>query len=154
MSEALVMTERDVRDLVASGRVRGIHDILRHIRDLDFTKVRLLLVAIERTQQATKLEDKVREAMNVLKIGAELTTTTTDDNIVKVVDTLLDTSMLAIVVKVIRMSSPELCNPVDVTLSTADIDRVTAAGIPWSLIMLFTPLVAELIRQLAGEREE
>jgi hypothetical protein len=144
-----VMTAADVRDFVAAGRARGIIDLIRELRELDFAKLRLLLAAIEQVQQAPVLEDKIKAAMTVLKIGAELTETTVDNNLVTAIDRLMTDSMIGIIAKLIRMYAPHVLTANEtIVFSVADRDAVTAQGVPWELILQLLPMLIELFQQL------
>lgn len=152
MADSIQLTVADVQGMVASGRFRGLLDLLRQLGSLDFAKLRLLLAAIEKVQVATTPQEKIRAILTVLKIGAELTATPVDDTLVDVIDKLMTDAMIDVLLKVIRLFAPDLLpRGTVVNFSAVDVDVVTAQGIPWDLIMQLVPLILAILRQLWPE---
>lgn len=153
-------------------RVRGLMDWLNMLRGLDFDGMRNLLTALQDLKAAVTPAEKVEAALRVLRVAAQLTPSTGDDNLVAWLDKLATPEMVALIAKLLGLFGTVA--PIEVSVgATCDCDcdcgqddcilpctaeesgavlmaadaELQAKAVPWALLLQLLPVILELIQK-------
>jgi hypothetical protein len=138
-------------------RIKGIWDIIDFITKFDLDKIRALLAAIQALVAAEDLKARIKAALLVMEIGAQMTATTVDDEFVATLQRFATDEVLDILVRIIQVfggfqQQGITTAQATVQMSAADRRRSEAMAIPWALLVQVALQLASFLEKFFKNR--
>lgn len=144
------LTMQEYEAALFGDRFRRILELLTFLREFDLTKFHLLVKAVESITSAASLQDRVRVALDALKVIAEMTPGDADDRLVEMITTVLTPELLDVLARLVAGMLGGGATAQDVTITAADRRTAAKAAIPWAFLVRLALQIVQLMESIGA----
>lgn len=132
---------------VVSRLFDGVEKLFELVTPENVARLKDLLKAIEALQAAADPVAQAKAGLDILRVVAVMTPTDADNHLVKMLDQLIQSNLLAQLSNIVQGLFGGGAHAQDVTIAGKARLEAEAAGIPWSFLVQVALQIAQLIEK-------